>query len=232
MAKRPVFVPDPGGVLVAEHEVRFEWHGGFALAQKRRNVDSLHRAVAAQGMAGSLLEVSSRSDHPLGRHLSAFNLEVPLRALGRLIPLESAFQGSKVFEASGHQPAIYSMAGRDAKRAARAYDDAGELLVEFNFEGESWPLEPKTAFYDWLYLRALLEFSADWRALADELAEFAGFTDLEFNPKRSFNCQARSCALFVALAAIGDVQEFTQGRDAFLTLLAERGYGAPPGSLL
>jgi hypothetical protein len=31
------------------------------------------------------------------------------------------------------------------------------------------------------------------------LAEFKGFTDIEFNPERSLNCQARSCATFIAL---------------------------------
>jgi len=35
--------------------------------------------------------------------------------------------------------------------------------------------------------------------LASALASFDAFTDIEFNPKRSWNCQARSAARFVAL---------------------------------
>jgi hypothetical protein len=31
------------------------------------------------------------------------------------------------------------------------------------------------------------------------LSKIDGFTDIEFNPEKSVNCQARSCAFFVAL---------------------------------
>ena len=35
------------------------------------------------------------------------------------------------------------------------------------------------------------------KLIEEDLNEFDAFTDIEFNPKRSFNCQAKSCALFV-----------------------------------
>ncbi|MBT5863054.1 MAG: hypothetical protein HOH39_01550 [Gammaproteobacteria bacterium] len=34
--------------------------------------------------------------------------------------------------------------------------------------------------------------------ISDKLIEYDAFTDIEFNPKKSFNCQAYSAALFVA----------------------------------
>jgi len=46
-------------------------------------------------------------------------------------------------------------------------------------------------------------------------AEWAGFTDIEFNPERSLNCQARSFAAFISLqkrnqldAAVSSFQNF------------------------
>ena len=63
------------------------------------------------------------------------------------------------------------------------------------WNGERWPLEPKTAFYDWLYIRLLRQRDHT----EDDLAKYQSFTDIEFNPSKSINCQARSCALFVAL---------------------------------
>ena len=52
-----------------------------------------------------------------------------------------------------------------------------------------------TAFYDWLYFKALYPHR-DW---IKKREEWAGFTDIEFNPERSINCQARSFAAFIAL---------------------------------
>lgn len=41
------------------------------------------------------------------------------------------------------------------------------------------------------------------------------FTDIEFNDKRSMNCQARSAALFVSLTKRGSVSEFLKDLDKF-----------------
>ncbi|MDF1597923.1 MAG: hypothetical protein P1T08_17735 [Acidimicrobiia bacterium] len=230
MAKRPVFIPDPTGALVAERMVEFEWHPGFALVQKRKNIDSLHRAAVIHLGREPLLEVSSKSPRALGARLSAFNLHVPFREFDRRIPLESAFQGSKVFAASGQHTEIYeARSGAEAKKAAREYDS--EALVAFMYEGRTWPLEPKTVFYDWLYIGALLELWGERPALLSELSGFQGFTDIEFNPKRSLNCQARSCALFVALASTGDIDRYVRDPDIFVAVLGERGYCMPPGPI-
>jgi hypothetical protein len=193
MAERPVFVPlREGRLTVSEVPVAFAWNPGMAAVQKRRNVAALHAAAAARGM-DRLLEVSTKSDRLIGRRLSAFHQQIELAA-GRF-PLESVYHGCKVFERGGPFADLFALPPRDAKRDARLSESG--RLVAFELEGRRYPLDPPTAFYDWLYLRCIYPERA-WLARLDTLD---GFTDIEFNPARSVNCQARSCALFVALRA-------------------------------
>jgi hypothetical protein len=77
-------------------------------------------------------------------------------------------------------------------------------------------LEPKTAFYDWLYVSALFP----QREYLAQLCQYAGFTDIEFNPDRSINCQARSCALFVALTKGQLMDEAMSSATSFVGLLS------------
>jgi uncharacterized protein DUF6977 len=191
MAERPVFLPAFGGsLLVQEVLVRFHWHPGLAPSQKKKNVAELHRAAAAQGLT-PLLEISSKSDLEVGQRLSAFHLKIELD--GRTTTVECAFQGSKVFEHGGPFHDLYWTESRDAKRDPRTRQSG--KLIRFDFEGESFPISPTTVFYDWLYFKALY-LHKDWIARREE---WAGFTDIEFNPERSISCQARSFAAFISL---------------------------------
>ncbi|MGN0514461.1 MAG: DUF6977 family protein [Lachnospiraceae bacterium] len=61
-------------------------------------------------------------------------------------------------------------------------------MVCFSFEGNEFPLEPWTAFYDYIYLNALLE-NED---LAQIVLQYDALTDIEFNPNKSLNCQAKA----------------------------------------
>src|SRR5713226_8858626 len=191
MAERPIFVPSPNTPeLVNEIFCQLEWNAGFAPIQKEKNIVALHASAAKRGFS-PLLEVSTKSDSPLGRHLSAFNLKVRTWEFGE-IPMECAFQGSKMFERGGPYTDLYTAAdAKDARRDIRLQESG--RLIGFKFEGVTFPLEPKTAFYDWLYINAIFP---GWKQFA-ALKQYAGFTDIEFNPYRSINCQARSCALFV-----------------------------------
>lgn len=214
MASRPVFTPaDPSNrdTFVVERSVDFTWHPGLAPVQKKKNIAALHRSAAEAGLP-RLLEVSSKSEEEVGRRLSAFSLKVDQG--GRPIPLECAFQGSKVFEQGGPFTDLYERDSRDAKKDARLRESGP--LRGFTFEGKDWPLVPKTAFYDWLYLRALQPHQ-EWLT---RLFEYDGFTDIEFNPARSINCQARSLALFVALLRRGIVDEALASPEAFIGLTA------------
>jgi len=200
MASRPVFVPRTDGVrLVEEVSVEFKWHPGFAPIQKKKNVAALHAAAKLHKLA-RLLEVSTKSEDALGKHLSAFNLKVETREHGS-VPLECVFQASKVFARGGPYLDLMGAPPRDARRDERLRDSGP--LVAFSLDSHRWPLEPKTAFYDWLYVRALQALTA----VRDELLHYDGFTDIEFNPNKSINCQARSCAIFVALLSKGQLND-------------------------
>jgi len=61
------------------------------------------------------------------------------------------------------------------------------------------------------------------------LARFEAFTDIEFNPDKSVNCQARSCALYVALSAKELLADALSTPADFLTVLAEHQYGTVSG---
>lgn len=93
-------------------------------------------------------------------------------------------------------------------------------MIGFRFEGLDFPLEPKTAFYDWLYISFLKNFR-DW---APKLYAYGGFTDVEFNPHRSINCQARSCALFLSLMKRDLLDKATESPQAFIRLLSDFDY--------
>jgi hypothetical protein len=191
MAERPVFVPSTSGrQIVQEVVVPFPWHPGLSPSQKKKNVLELHRAALSRGLA-PLLEISSKSELEVGRKLSAFHLK--LEVDGRTTTVECVFQGSKVFEHGGPFVDLYWKESREAKRDDRLKRSG--KLIGFKFEGEDFPTSPTTVFYDWLYFKALYPHR-EWLKRRDE---WAGFTDIEFNPERSINCQARSFAAFVSL---------------------------------
>jgi hypothetical protein len=217
MAERPVFVPQESSrELVRELYFSLAWNPGFAPAQKKKNVLALHEAAAAAGYA-PLLEVSSKSEEKLGQHLSAFHLKVRERSLDE-IKLEAAFQGSKVFERGGPYTDLYALDGREAKRDPRL--QASGRLTGFRFNGYSFPLEPKTVFYDWLYITAIYPH----REWLQRLSNYAGFTDIEFNPSKSINCQARSCALFVSLMKSDLLDRAVTSPEAFSELISQYDY--------
>lgn len=192
MAERPVFVPiTSGSMLVQEVPVEFRWHTGMAPSQKMKNVSELHHAAQVKGLQ-HLLEVSSKSDREIGKRLSAFHQRVKLTD-GSIILLECAYQGSKVFENGGPFTDLFSVEPRIAKTDTRLKNSG--RLIRFELEGKSFPLSPKSVFYDWLYTNAIFP-EREWLR---RLGQLDGFTDIEFNPEKSVNCQARSCALFVAL---------------------------------
>jgi hypothetical protein len=220
MAERPVFIPVPDSPeLVKELFFPLKWNSGFAVVQKEKNIKALREAAAADGLT-PLLEISTKSDNKRGRHMSAFHMVVPTKAYGK-IKLELAFQGSKVFERGGPFTDLYLKGDKEvgeAKRDSRLKESG--KLIGFDFEGLQFPLEPKTAFYDWLYISVLKDY-LDW---APKLFEYAGFTDVEFNPFRSINCQARSAALFVSLLKRKLLAEATVSPERFVQLLSDFDY--------
>ena len=191
MANRPIFIPSENlnnPVLI--ESIEFEWHPGMAISQKRRSIQSLHESAKKTLKLNSILEVSSKSEVELGRNLSAFKLQIN-SSDGSSMPVENAFQGSKVFKNGGPFTELYFTDTIKIKKDIRL-KESGDL-TKFTFEGFDWPIEPKTVFYDWLYLKALDQSVG----LTQKLLDYDGFTDIEFNPKKSFSCQARTIALYI-----------------------------------
>jgi hypothetical protein len=220
MAERPVFIPqEDGNFLVQQISVPFFWHKGMEPIQKKKNVAELHAAAAARGLA-PLLEVSTKSEEKLGQRLSAFNLKVAL-ADGTTIPLECAYQGSKVFDGGGPYPDLFDVDPQEAKRDPRLKNSGA--LIGFRFESREFPLFPKTAFYEWLYLNAIYPH----REFLRRLHAYAGFTDIEFNPAKSLNCQARACATFVALDKKGILDSSLESPRSFIATLRRYCYRQP-----
>lgn len=212
MAKRYVYRAIEKAPYVEPCEVEFAWNGGFSLAQKRRNITALHEGYAALHPGERVLEISSKSAQENGEALSAFFLRKYVPSLGRSIPVENVFQGGKVFENGGPFARLYECAPLEAKRSELLRESG--RLTGFRFEGRDLPLEPKTVFYDYIYLNALLENPA----LAEAVLTYDGFTDIEFNPQKSINCQAKAAALFVSLNRLG-LRDCIADFDKFLPLM-------------
>ncbi|MCA9833578.1 MAG: hypothetical protein KC435_06520 [Thermomicrobiales bacterium] len=190
MAVRQIFIPASKPPYWSETSVSFEWHPGLSTSQKMKSVQSLHESAKIRFPNISLLEVSTKSDIQMGVQLSAFNLYLEQSTLG-IVPFEAAFQSSKVYRMHGQITEALRLGPREAKSYARTIDRDDQLLG-FQWNERVWPLEPKSWFYDWLYIQALLTSA---QHLIGNIREFGGFTDIEFNPLKSFNCQARTCAI-------------------------------------
>ncbi|MEA2573157.1 MAG: hypothetical protein QOH93_455 [Chloroflexia bacterium] len=213
-ATRPVFLPHFGTPRFLMKSVEFDWFPGFALSQQQKSIASFHAAIRDLRLASVPLEISTRSPEELGKTLSAFRLYVDYPSRG-IVPLESAFQASKVFESELQYLDILSLEPRQAKRDPRL--QSSRPMVGFRFVDQLFPLQPETAFYDWLYLQALSRVHA---TLLNELTERDAFTDISFNPQRSLNCQARSAAIFVSLRQDGHEQPWVFPFEDFVEIVS------------
>jgi hypothetical protein len=215
MAVRPIFVVSDIG-LVEKIEINFTWYPGFSLLQKQKSITALHLAasIILQDDVSKFLELSSKSTVKLGIDLSAFNLNIPLKD-GTKSTVESVFQGSKVFEKGGPFKDLIRKSSLEAKKDSRIRS-SGRLL-KFNSNGLDWPLDPPSAFYDWLYMNALHIKPK----LADQTLGYRGFTDIEFNPKKQLNCQAYSVALYASLRIHGLLEEALRSPADYLACMVK-----------
>lgn len=212
MATRPVFLPTlEGPNLVREKNFEFPWASGFAEVQKKKNVYALHTAAHRSGI-DEVLEISTKSDVELGRRLSAFSLKLEVE--GKMLPLESVYQGAKVFRDSGPFPQIMTLSPREAKQFIR--ENAKGDLVRFHLSGKDYSLSPKNAFYDWLYIRSLAAHSS-W---IKENVQYAAFTDIEFNPQKQVNCQARAFSEFISLQHRSALEKASMDFEYFASFLS------------
>lgn len=165
----------------------------MAVSQAQKSIRSLHDAAQKKLHVDKVLEISSKSTQELGIRLSAFNLMIKTLKYEREFSVECAYQSGKVFERGGPFTDLLRKNSIEAKKDPRLLTHG--RLIKYRFFGTDWGLEPRTAFYDWLYLNALHKHPE----LATQVLQYHAFSDIAFNPERSINCQAYSAALYVSL---------------------------------
>lgn len=187
MATRPAWTIINNYVIQESFE--FKWNGGLDISQKQKNIANLHNAIFNRYGEQSL-EVSSKSKDDIGKNIGAFNIKLDGYYL------ENIFQSSKVYEFGGPYMDLLEVKSKEAKQDKRHLTSG--KLIGFKYNGYSWNTTPKTAFYDFIYLKALIKYS--YKNNLSVLENYDWFTDIEFNPKKSINCQARSVAIYKLIA--------------------------------
>ena len=186
MAERPVFYVDG---KVRKVNVTFNWFPGFSVQQKQRSIQSLHDEFKKRHKM-DILEVSTKSTDPLGKKMSAFNLY-----FDEGITLESYYQASKVFSKGGPFRELESLPSREAKKDERL-KNSGKITGFRDYRSDmEWSLDEP--YYDYIYCKACAHSLTEDNL--DKLLEFDAFTDIEFNPARSRNTQARAAAVLKLL---------------------------------
>ena len=183
MAKRPAFFVHQGKVVSEIYS--FEWYSGFAVSQKQKSIKSLHNAIRKADVNAKPLEISTKSMENIGIKLSALNLQIDNYTL------ENIFQSAKVFENGGPYLDLLDLSPKEAKRDERLHNSGS--LKAFRYQNEDFPLIPKTVFYDFIYITAIKK-----SLTAEEIntiLQYNYFTDIEFNPVKSINTQAKAAAI-------------------------------------
>lgn len=199
--------------LLNINEIKFEYFSGFAEEQKKRSIESMHKAIEERHPGKKILEVSKASLEPLGQQLSAFRLALTLdneRGESITSSVERFFQGSKVFDNGGpFEEIIY-----DSRIHPKRYEKLKKSgdFKGFKLFGEPYSIKPNTYFYDWLYINALKQN----KDLISELETYDIFTDIEFNHTKSFSCQAATIALFLGLKKADILEKVTKNSNEFL----------------
>lgn len=198
-AVRKVFIPlKEGNNLVEVKEVDFTWHKGMSLQVRQRSVKSFHEEIINKNIAKRPLEISSKSLDKTGIELSAFNLSGKKNE--KVFTVETVFQSSKVFKGDNNSPYRFLLY-KTSKTAKKCPETKNKIISHFKYIDDTiWDTEPKTAFYDWVYINILIRFNPE---LAHSIMDYDAFTDIEFNHKKSLNSQAYSVALYKALKMRG-----------------------------
>ncbi len=188
MAKRPAFFVKQGKVIREIYS--FEWYSGFAVSQKQKSIKSLHNAIKKADLNARPLEISTKSMERIGIKASALHLKINNDTL------ENVFQSAKVFEHGRPYLDLLEVSPKEAKRDERLHKSGS--LKAFRYQNEEFPLIPQTVFYDFIYITAIKQsFTTDE---VNTILRYNYFTDIEFNPAKSINTQARAAAILKLIA--------------------------------
>lgn len=189
MAIRPAFFCNNNEFWKENFE--FTWYPGFSYTQKQKSIEDFHLSIQNKYNDKRILEISTKSPDKLGVKLSAFNLSVKIK--GKTYSVEQLFQSSKCFEKSGSMLKLLDR-NYDSSKMKKYLKNIQkeEKLIVFQYFERYFPLEPKNFFYNWLYINALNQNNY----LAEEMIKYDCFTDIEFNPTKSYSCQAEACSIY------------------------------------
>ena len=182
MATKMCFIVNEKNIFL-EEIITFDYVKGLAFSQKQKNVLSFHKSIKELYPDKKIMEISTKSFDEIGVRCSAFNLKL------NGYYFESVFQSSKVFEGNVRYDYLKYRLPKEAKQFIHDTEH-GELMY-FEYNNQKFPLEPKSIFYDYLYIQALIAM----KIKDDELLNSDIFTDIEFNEKKQYNCQARAMYL-------------------------------------
>lgn len=211
MANRPIFRAISQSPYFEVENVNFKFYSGFSVSQKQKSINDLHEQYIKLYPNANILEISSKSTSALGVSLSAFNLNI--QTAKRAFSVECAFQSSKVFESGGPYTDLLDRSSIEAKKDPRLRESG--KLIAFQYFNAKFPLEPKDYFYNWLYINAL-KLNTE---LTSKIITYDSFSDIEFNPQKSINCQAKAAAIFVSLSNQQLIEEALKSRENFLKIV-------------
>jgi hypothetical protein len=189
---------------VVKENFDIKWVSGLALTQKQQNIETLHYAISDRFSVepDRILEVSTKSKTEIGRLLSSFN--ITLKINDHDYAFESVYQSSKVFQDGifdtlQHEEWL-KLDGYEAKKRSQ---EIKLPLVEFKFNQRSFSLEPKTMFFDWLYISCIKRYD-----LSFLINQYDYFTDIEFNPEKMVSTQANALCKYKWLIEHNLVEEY------------------------
>lgn len=176
---------------IAKGVVSFKWEPGMSVAQKRRSCVHMHSALNVYLDLYPALDISSASTEKLGVELSAFNLMLNGKSV------ECWYQGSKVYSNVGHMKHLYDADSLTAKLSMKQENKGA--LIGFKLIDVDYPMNPKTVFYDYLYLQGLMQYEE-----RDKVLDYNVFTDVQAVLDIDA-CQARSVCIYKLLHTQGNL---------------------------
>jgi len=181
-----------------------KWVSGLSLPQKQKNIETLHHAISERFSVelDRILEVSTKSKTEIGRLLSSFSLKLKINNFD--YAFESVYQSSKVFQDGLFDTLQYEewliLDGYEAKKRSQKIKLP---LAEFRYNQRSFPLEPKTMFFDWLYISCIEQYN-----LSFLIKQYDYFTDIEFNPEKMVSTQANALCKYKWLVEHNLIEEY------------------------
>ena len=195
MAERYIYSVGDDKSPVIRTKLEFDWVQGTSIQSRRKSALNLQAKFHANSRE-QLMEISTAApERSLGFYLSAFNLKAKLKNISDELTVEQFYQGSKVVSINGTITSLndlyYSKDSVTAKKDSRLKYP----IVHFQIMDKKYPIVPKTAFYNWIYINSMYYFN---RGLYHELTNSYcnHFCDTQA-PITVDACQAEACALLM-----------------------------------